>query len=255
MLPDADVLILFLLVLARISSFLIAAPFFALGNFPAMVKAGLALVLAGIILPVLPVPELGFNNWLGFALAVGREIFVGLAMGYVCTLVFSALSVGGQLIDIQIGFFASQMFDPMFGGQVTIISRFLFLLGLIFFLNTNIHHDLISILAGSFKVLPVDQASMSGSAALLFTRAFADMMIMAVKILAPITAVVLAIDISLGLIGRTAPQMNIFMLGFPIKICLGILTLSILIPIMGAIFGHIFNLMEKDMLLLIKGLT
>lgn len=255
MLPDFNTLILFLLVLARISAFMAAAPFFALQNFPVMLKAAFALGIALILVPVVAVPDFNFNGSLDFTLSLAREVLVGLAMGFVCSLIFSALSVGGQLIDIKIGFFASQMFDPMSGGQVTILSRFFFLLGLAFLLTVNAHHDLVAILAGSFKALPVNQASVSGKFALVLIRAFADMMVLAVKITAPVMAVVLAIDISLGLVGRTAPQMNIFMLGFPLKIVLGILTLSILVPVMGAIFNYIFNLMERDMLLLLKGLT
>jgi len=255
MLPGFDTLILFLLILARISAFMIAAPFFSLQNFPVMLKAGFALGLAVILVPVVQVPEIDFSGSFDFGLTLAREVGVGLALGFICTLIFSALSVGGQLIDIKIGFFASQLFDPMSGGQVTIISRFLFLLGLAFLLSVNAHHDLIAILAKSFEAVPPDRAVITGKFAMVFIRAFADMMILAVKITAPIMAVVLAIDISLGLVGRTAPQMNIFMLGFPLKIALGILTLSILVPVMGAIFSRIFTLMEKDMLLLMKGLT
>jgi len=143
----------------------------------------------------------------------------------------------------------------MTGAQVTIISRFFFLLGLAFLLATNAHHDLISILAKSFEIVPVTQAQPARELGLLFIRAFADMMVLALKITAPVMAVALAVDISLGLVGRTAPQMNIFMLGFPLKIVLGILTLSILVPVMGSIFSSIFDLMEEDLLLLLKGLT
>jgi flagellar biosynthetic protein FliR len=255
MIPDFDRLVLFLLILVRMSAFLFAAPFFSLENFPMRVKAGLALGMAVILVPLVPAPEVEFSGAFHFALAIAKEVAVGLAMGFICTLIFSALSVGGQLIDIKIGFFASQMFDPMTGAQVTIISRFFFLLGLAFLLTTNAHHDLISILAKSFEIVPVTQAEPSRELGLLFIRAFADMMVLALKITAPIMAVALAVDISLGLVGRTAPQMNIFMLGFPLKIVLGILTLSILVPVMGSIFSSIFDLMEEDLLLLLKGLT
>ncbi|MTI85996.1 MAG: flagellar type III secretion system protein FliR [Firmicutes bacterium] len=255
MIPSFDLLILFLLILVRISAFLVAAPFFSLKNFPTKAKVGLALGITVVLVPLVPAPETQFSSIVHFALAISKEVMVGLAMGFICTLIFSALSVGGQLIDIKIGFFASQMFDPMTGAQVTIISRFFFLLGIAFLLATNTHHDLIAILAKSFEAVPVTQATAARELGLLFIRAFADMMVLALKIAAPIMAVTLAIDVSLGLVGRTAPQMNIFMLGFPLKIVVGIFTLSILVPVMGSIFSGIFDLMEQDLLLLLKGLT
>lgn len=252
MLPGFDTLILFLLVLARISAFLVAAPFFSLQNFPVMLKAALALGMAALLVPAVPSPEGNFAGALDFSLALAREVGVGLALGFICTLLFSALSVGGQLIDIKIGFFMSQIFDPTAGGQSTIISRFLFLLGMAFFLSVNAHHEIIAILAKSFEAVPPLGAAVSGKFALVLIRAFADMMVLAVKITAPIMAVALVVDVSLGLVGRTAPQLNIFILGFPIKIMAGIITLSTLVPVLGSIFNHIFQLMERDMLLLLR---
>lgn len=255
MIPAYETLLLFFLIFARISAFIIASPFFSVQNFPNKLKAGFALCLSIIIVPTVTVPEMEYNYALEFILALIKEIGVGLALGFICTLIFSSFLVAGQLIDIKIGFFVSQVFDPMAGGQVTIISRFLFLLGLAFLLAIDAHHDLVALLVRSFFLLPPDQAVVSGQFALVFIEAFSDMMILAVKIAAPIIAVVLAVDISLGMIGRTAPQMNIFMMGFPLKIFVGILTLSIMIPLMGVIFNKIFSLMEQDMLLILKGLT
>ncbi|MCF8009905.1 MAG: flagellar type III secretion system protein FliR [Clostridiales bacterium] len=255
MFPGYDTLILFLLILARISAFLIAAPFFSLGNFPSMVKVILALGLSAILVPVVPEQGIDLNGLVLFIFTVVKEIGVGLALGFVCTIIFSSLSVGGQIMDIQIGFFASQTVDPMTGNQVTILSRFLYLVGLVFFLSVNAHHELIKVLAASFKALPLDQAAISGDFALVFIEAFSDMMVLAVKIAAPVMSVALAVDVGLGLVGRTAPQMNIFILGFPIKIVAGIFTMSILLPVFGSIFSTIFELMEKNMIHILKGLT
>lgn len=254
--PDYDQVAAFMLIFARISAFMVTAPLFAQPNVPVALKAGLSLLLAILLFPVVGAgaitpPDSSFE----FILALVMEVAVGLALGFITTMIFTSLSVAGQYIDIKMGFYMSAIFDPMSGAQASIMARFLFLIGLVLFLNMDGHHMLLAGLARSFDIVPTMGAHLNAGLGLVVIRSFARMITVAVQIAAPVIAVVLIVDISMGLIGRTAPQMNIFMLAFPVKIFLGILTMSIMVPLMGAIFRSLFNMMERDMYLLLKGLA
>lgn len=254
--PEYNQVAVFMLIFTRISAFMVTAPLFAQTNVPVTLKAGLSLLLALLLFPVLEngtliVPE----NSLAFILALVVEVAVGLALGLITSIIFTSLSVAGQYIDIKMGFYMSSVFDPMSGQQASIMARFLFIMGLVMFLNMDGHHMLLAGLARSFDIVPLMGAHLNAGLGLVVIKSFARMVTVAVQIAAPVMAVVIIVDISLGLIGRTAPQMNIFMLGFPVKIFLGILTMSIMVPLMGAIFRSLFSIMERDMFLLLKGLS
>ncbi|MEG6617316.1 flagellar biosynthetic protein FliR [Peptococcaceae bacterium 1198_IL3148] len=245
-----------MLVFVRCSTFLWASPIFAIPGIPGQVKAGFAFVLTIIIYPIIAAsgPEI-FDGGLGYIMMLVSEAAVGLAMGFVCTMVFNALRMAGQLIDLSIGYAMAQIMDPVTSSMNTPLGRFLYYVTLATFLCVDGHHGLIWGLVKSYQILPLNAAEMTGTAAIFLIRAFADTFTLALKVAVPIVAVLLMTDIALGVMGRTAPQMNIFMLGFPFKIMLGLLSLAVLLPLMGSIFASIFDQMQKDLLLLVKGLS
>lgn len=251
-----ELMVTFLLVFARMGAFAAVTPVFGGQYAPGTVKAGVAFVVSLILLPNIEPPRLDpTGGLLGFALAVGREVGVGLMMGLVCSMVLQVFNIIGQLFDLHVGFIMSSIFDPVMGGQVTLTAKFLYLLGIVLFFILDGHHMLLAGMAKSFQILPLDSAVFSGSGALVLIKAFARMVTVAVQIAAPFIAVMLIIDVCLGLLGRTAPQMNIFMLGFPIKIGVGILTLAVMVPMMGMVFQSLYKMMEKDLYTLLKGLV
>lgn len=248
--------ITFLLIFTRISSFLAVAPVFGGTNSPRLAKAGLSFVLAALLLPLVDSPAAPATGGLpGLAVAVIQEIFIGILMGLVCNFILHSLTVAGQVLDIQIGFAMSGFFDPLSGGQATLLAKFLYLLGVTLFLTLDGDHMLISGLFKSFQMVPLSGAAFKGSTALALIQVFARMITIAVQITAPVIAMVLIVDVCLGLVGKTAPQMNIFMLGFPIKIGVGVLTLAVMVPLLGTVFRSLFRMMEKDLYTLLKGLS
>lgn len=246
----------FLLLFTRVSTFLAAGPLFWLPDIPRPAKAGFAFVVAVLLFPVVKFPTLAFpGGLLGFGLALAQEACVGLLLGFVGSLVFHSLTIAGQLMDIQMGFFMSYILDPTTGMQATIMSRFLFLLGMVLFFILDGHHVILAGLVRSYDLVPMLTATLKGVTALSVIRIFARMVALGVQIAAPVIAVVLIIDVCLGVLGRTAPEMNIFMLGFPVKIGLGIFILSIMVPLMGVVFRSLINLMERDLLVVLRGLS
>ncbi|HHW43956.1 MAG TPA: flagellar type III secretion system protein FliR [Desulfotomaculum sp.] len=246
----------FILIFIRASAFLAAGPLFFFPNVPRPFKAGMAFALAVVLFPVVPQTGPNFPGGLpGFGLAAAEEAGVGLVLGFVTTLVFQSLNMAGQIMDIQMGFFMANLFDPAMGHQATITSRFLYLLGMVLFLILDGHHLLIAGLARSYQLVPLTGASLDGTTTLAVVQMFARMVALGVQIAAPVVAVVLIIDICLGILGRTAPEMNIFMLGFPLKIALGILTLSVMVPLFGVVFRAMVRMMEQDLHTVIRGLS
>lgn len=253
---DLNQLALFMLVLARISAFFAVGPLFSLANIPGLVKIGLSFLVAVVVFPLVdPGPGIDLNGGWYYLFALARETLVGLAMGYIAGLVVNALVFAGGLIDIHIGYFMSIIFDPVSGSMAGIMSRFLHLLGLAVLLGLNGHHVIIAALAGSFDIVPVNTAGAGGDTALFFIRAFARMITIGVQVAAPVIAVMLVIDVTLGLLARTAPQINVFMLGFPVKIIFGLLVLSVMVPALVRIIYSLCGVIERDMLTLLKGMT
>lgn len=251
-----DQVINFLLIFSRVTAFIVMVPAFGGSNTPGLVKVGISFVLASLLMPLVASPAAPLTGGLvGFGLAVAKEAVVGIIMGLVCVFILQSLTIAGQLFDMHIGFMMSNFFDPVSGSQVTLLAKFLYLLGITLFLTMNGHHMVISGLFKSFQMVPLTGAEFKGDAALLLISIFAKMITIAVQICLPVIAVVLVIDVALGLMGKTAPQMNIFMLGFPIKIGMGIATLAVMLPLLGTVFQSLFRMMERDMYTLFKGLT
>ncbi|MFZ5648350.1 MAG: flagellar biosynthetic protein FliR [Bacillota bacterium] len=250
-----ELVITFLLVFARMGAFLVTSPVFGGQYTPGPVKAGMAFVISLVLLPHIVPPQHDVTGGLfGFSLEVIREIGVGLLMGFICNMVLQVLNILGQLFDLHIGLMMSNIFDPVTGGQATLTAKFLYLLGIVLFFILDGHHMLLAGMAKSFQIVPLGAAVFNGSGALVIIKSFARMVTVAVQLSAPIIAVILIIDVCLGLLGRTAPQMNIFMLGFPVKIGAGILTLAVMVPLMGMVFQSLYKMMERDLYTLLKGL-
>ncbi|WP_003544037.1 flagellar biosynthetic protein FliR [Desulfotomaculum nigrificans] len=253
---DLTLITTFFLVFMRMVSFTFACPLYAIPGIPPLVKAGLSFILAILITPMVkPVSaDLPGGLW-GFGLVVFSEVGVGLVLGLVCTFVFNVIRMAGQLLDFQIGFAMASVMDPLSGSVNTLVSRFLYFLTLVLFLNVDGHHVLIRALAKSYELVPLNAAGINGEVTLLIIRIFADTFALAVQICAPVVAVLVITDLAMGLVGKTAPQMNIFQLGFPLKIAVGVASLAILLPALTSVFKILFDTLEKDLYLLMKGLA
>ncbi|MEW6697243.1 MAG: flagellar biosynthetic protein FliR [Bacillota bacterium] len=253
---NLDLIAAFFLVFIRMASFIFSCPLYTIPGIPPLVKAGLSFILAVLVTPMVQPPALEFpgGGW-GYALAAASEVGVGLALGLVCTFVFNAVRIAGQLLDFQIGFAIAAVMDPLSGSMNTLISRFLFFMTLVLFMNVDGHHSLIRALVKSYELVPLTAAGMNGDVTLLIIRIFADTFALAVQICAPVVAILVITDLAMGLIGKTAPQLNIFQLGFPLKIAVGVSSLAILLPALTSVFKYLFDTLQKDLLLLMKGLA
>ena len=146
----------FLLVLVRMTGLFVIAPIFGRSNVPVYLKIGFSFFLALIVVNTLTVPKPEyFNNIYDFAFLVLKEFLVGVTIGYVSFLVFSAIYLAGQLIDMQIGFSMVSVLDPMSNIQVPVTSNFYFIISMLIFLSINGHHLLIKALFNSYNMIPL----------------------------------------------------------------------------------------------------
>ena len=251
---DFSYLSCFLLVFTRITAFVAVFPFFAVTNIPVQTRVGLGFVLALGVTPV--VKEMGPlpSTILTFVLELAGEAFVGLAIGFTAGMVFHALRVAGQFIGLQIGFAAAELLD-FSGTQNTIVAELMFFVGVIVFLTVNGHHAVLTALVKSFELIPLSGGTLRGGMVITASHFINGMFATALQLSAPVLAVMVVVDVSLGIMVRMVPQINVFMLGFPLKIAAGLLILAGLLPVLGVVLSKVFGRMVADVMILVRGLA
>ncbi len=237
------------LVFIRTASFFTVVPFFTLRGVPALMKVGLAGLTAYLIYPTVEIEYVALvsEGLLNHVLLISGEVMVGLVLGYVVLLVFLGIRIAGQMVDLQMGLLMASVFDPQFGSPVTLMGQFYYLLGTVFFFVINGHHSLLAALAGSFRILPPGLYMPEGATVWTLMELFYWIFILAFQIALPVIAVLLMVDVSLGLVAKTVPQLQVFMVGLPLKLGVGMLTLTLVLPLMAAIFENIFQGMVNEM--------
>lgn len=230
---DPAVVLTFLFALMRISVILFLMPFFGGQTLPSAAKGALCLTLTLALWPRLPLAgdQLPAHP---FALAVmlGAELLIGLTLGMVIRFVFAAIQTGGQLIGFQMGFAMVNVVDPDSGASEAVTAHFLYMVSLLTFLSFNGHLYLLSGLMKSFDLLPPGSILITER---LVSQVFAlsgQIFVLAIQIGAPVIAAILLVDLALALVSRASPQMNVLIIGFPIKISIGFLFLGIIFEIL-----------------------
>ncbi|HEV3019187.1 MAG TPA: flagellar biosynthetic protein FliR [Burkholderiaceae bacterium] len=220
--------------LTRVLALLAIAPVLSHQAIPIRAKVGIALAIALAIAPVVGAPPLtGVLEAHGFV-SLARNILVGLALGFAVRLVFVGIELAGQMIGLQIGLGFAAFFNPDSGQSENVVSSFLAMLTLLMFLAVDGHLILLSALVESFRVFPVEAAGGSPIDALAMVRAAGDVFAIALTICLPILAVMLLVNVVLGVMARIAPQLNLFAVGFPVTVLAGLAALVLFLPTLEA---------------------
>lgn len=220
----------FLWPLTRVAALVSVAPVLGSRILPARIRLMVALALTWAILPFAPpAPAVEPFSPVGL-LIVAQQVLIGLSLGFLLRLVFGALELGGQMVATQMGLSFASLVDPQSGAQSPLLSQFYTLLGTLVFLSLNGHLLLIRLLVESFAALPL--AATGADRDLLWTLvAWAGRMFgWAVLISLPAMASLLVVNLAFGVMTRAAPQLNIFAVGFPITLVLGLLILLYSLP-------------------------
>jgi flagellar biosynthetic protein FliR len=232
----------FLLILARLSAAVVAAPIFGARGVPPQTKIGLAVLLSLIVLPLQAEPVLTApGNLLVFASMVGSEVLVGLAIGVAIMLIFQTLEAAGSIVGVQVGFGLGQVVDPLTGAQSGTFEQFYRIVVTLMFFAVNGHYLVIAGLMNTFEVVPPGTADLTLIAGDRVVPFFGALLVVAMRVALPVTGALLLTDLILGLVGRTVPQMNVLIVGFPVKVGVGVLALAASVPLVTTLIGGVFN--------------
>jgi len=239
----------FLLIMIRMHSMFMVAPFFSSDMIPFRTKTMLAFLTSVIIFPIV-MHSGGFTvsgNMGVYSLMVIREVVIGLYIGFLTSIIFSAFQLAGQYFAVQIGFGFTEVLDPLAQVSIPIVGQLKNMIGLLVFLVIDGHHFLISAICSSYTLAPVLSYSSHSMGMLLKWLVYisSGMFVIALKIALPIVATVFLISVAEGMLAKAAPQMNIMMFGFPIKVAVAFgmlaLTAPLVIRIMKVSFERTFH--------------
>jgi flagellar biosynthetic protein FliR len=229
---EAEIFKLFLLVLARVSGLMVSAPVIGSTSYPIMAKVGFSGAIALLITPVLP--PLGWAlpaDGLELALIAIGELAIGILLGFVITLVFAAVQVGGQIMDLQTGFGMMNIFNPTFESQFPVFGFFLFILAVLYMLVLGWHHMMIKALVATYTDVPLGAVVFKPEMFLEASRWGHAMFVDGLMIAAPVAAAMIMAYATLGLLGRVVPQIQLFSVGFPITIAIGLFLTAFIIGV------------------------
>jgi flagellar biosynthetic protein FliR len=247
---------LFILMFLRVSALIISSPIFGRRAIPNILKIGFCLFVTYIVFATYnpkTVPEYG--GVFEFAVLCIKELLFGLVVGYVTTLFFSLVNTSGAVMDMQMGFGMVNVFDVQSNISVPVTGNLFSIIMLITFFGVNGHLKLIYLLKSTFSSIPVGTATLNPTLGLVALDVFILAFVLAMNVAMPLIAAGLVGEVALGFIVRAVPQMNVFVVGIPLKIILGFMVLLLIIPVFVSFTGVIFDRMFESMDKMIMGLA
>lgn len=243
----------FSILLVRIAGIVSVFPILNTRTIPTPVKAGLVTMLGLVLAPIIQLPSLPSNPVTVIA-GVGNEFLIGLTIGLAVRLLFSGFQIAGEMIGTQMGFGAIQLFDPMSNQNAPLIAQFQLTLGSLVFLSLNAHLLVVHAIGMSYEFVPPFGAKLSDSIATDIIQLAQNMLGVALKLAAPVFATLLIVNTILAILGRAVPQMNIFVMSFPITIGAGLFAMSLAMPFTLSLFEKEFTTLVDTILGLLKAL-
>jgi flagellar biosynthetic protein FliR len=217
----------FILVLGRIAGLFAAIPLFGGQRTPQTVKVAAILAMTLVLFPIVRshIPQLP-TDAISLAILLIREILVGFSLSLLSQVIFSGVEFCGQLVGMQMGLSMVSLFDPD-AGQTPVVATFQGLLAMLLFMTLGVHYVFIKAILDSYDLLPVGAWHMSSGLVHFLLAVTSGLFVLAIKLAAPVMVSLLASDVVLGIVARSFPQMNVFMVSFPLKIGLGFLVLGL----------------------------
>lgn len=236
----------FFLILIRLTVFITISPGFSHKSFPTTSKLVLAIALA---LPVMSTVT-GFDTALtltSFLLIAVKEILLGLALGYIVLLFFTTFEVAGAFVDFQVGFSMGQLYDATLGVSASFYGKIYYWIAILIFFFSNIHHQVIKSLVKSFEWAPLEQMTFNYIGTEGIVHLFSQMFETAVMLAIPLIIVAILSELTLALISRTVPQINVLILGMPMKILVSMIFMFFFLSLLMTNISDVFPDMIKFM--------
>lgn len=234
-----------ILVFIRVASVVAVAPFFSVKDVPRRLKASIAFFLALIVVNTMDYNSVQYNNvWAYCGLAL-TEAITGILIGMGSMLCLYILNFSGHMIDMEIGFSMVQEMDPTTNVSSTVTSNLYSYIFMLFFLVSDMHYFIIDALYDSYQLIPIGGAKFSGNLYTIMITYITDYFIIGFRIILPIFACILVINIVLGILAKIAPQMNMFVIGMQLKILIGLFLIYIILQLFSGVTDFLFEEMQK----------
>lgn len=240
---------------ARVMAWLTADPVLGNRTVPMRLRIGLAIAISVVIAPMIgPLPDVDVASAMGLAI-LAQQVLIGLCLGFAVRIVFAAVEAAGQLAGLQMGLGFATFFDPQTSAQVPVVGQYLGLVATLVFLSLNGHAMLIGALAESFRLLPVGLPGLSSSGLGAYAAYGGQVFALGLALSMPVIAALLIANLGIGIISRAAPQMNIFAVGFPFTLLVGMAALYLTLPYFVPLLERLFTSGIESAVALLRGLA
>jgi flagellar biosynthetic protein FliR len=226
--------------LLRVLALIMTAPILSEKSIPKRVKLGLGIIITFIIAPALPATDVTLFSPNALWLAL-QQILIGIALGFTMQFAFAAVRFAGEVIGLQMGLSFATFVDPSSHLSMPVLARIMDMLAMLLFLVFNGHLWLISLLVDTFHTLPIGGHPLNSNAFMALSRAGGLIFLNGLMLALPIITLLLTINLALGMLNRMAPQLSVFVIGFPITLTVGIILMAALMPLIAPFCEHLFS--------------
>ncbi len=241
-----------LLIMFRTGALFMTVPVFGHSSIPRILRIWFIIMVAVMLFPSAVVSEIQPPpTTFGLGMVILSELAIGFAMGFAVVILFSAVQFAGHMIGLQMGLAVASIIDPMGSGQISIVGEFYYLFSLLVFLMIDGHHAVIQALVRSFEMIPIGGGVFDAGVGEFIVALTASLFVIAVKLSAPVIITLFIVNVVMGIVARTVPQMNVFIVGFPLAIGVGLIMIRVSFPFVKVVMVNAFNGLGRDIMQII----
>lgn len=242
----------FILVFFRVVSVLWLVPLLSSRYVSVIFKAGLSLLIAFLLYGSVQLTADVLKDPFAFALLVVRELFIGITISFIVKIIFSSVSVAGDIISLQAGFSFARFMDPFTMTQVSVIEQVKNLLAIMIFFAIDAHYIVFRAISASFKTLPIGAATFKEPLLDYIVSASAKVFSLGFKIGAPVVVTLFLVELAFGMLARMIPQINIFIEGVPIKILITMMLITVSLSFVAPVIAGLFRGMDVEFMKIMR---
>jgi len=236
----------FLLLFVRVTTIMYLIPIFSAQQVPNQVRIAFGLLVTFVLYPVVP-PIAAIGGLGELTGAIFSQVMIGFCYGFVGFLVFTGVEFAGEILDITVGFAVVNVINPLTSQSVSVLGEFELALASLIYLAVDGHHLLIEGIGGSFNLVPLPYLSIQPDLMTDIMGFFARSLLLVFQIAGPIAISLFIVNIGLSLMARVAPQLNVFAVGLPLQIVVGLTMMFISMPLLGVVLPQVFDQTPREL--------